>query len=74
MLQGQIFPGLMSLRQLPTNTDDLTNQPSKFGWVLSSNIKDMTSFVFINYRDPTTPFANAVVDIAASSWTVVLFG
>ena len=40
MLQGQMLPGLMSPRQLPTNTDDLISQPSKFGRVLTSNIRE----------------------------------
>ena len=53
MLQGQMLPSLMSPRQLSTNTDDLISQPSKFGRVLtSSNIRDIASFVCMNYRDP----------------------
>ena len=65
-----MLPGQMSLRQLTTNTDSPTNQPSKFGCVLTSNIRNMALYVFINYRDPNNPkkkFANPVVDIAASS-------
>ena len=80
MLQGLMLPGQMSPRELSTNLDDLTNQPSKFGLVRSTNIRDMTSFLCMNYRDPKnnnkTKFAKPVVDIAASSqvgfW--VLFG
>ena len=52
MLQGQMLPSVITPRQLTTNENDLTNQPSKFSWVLTSNIRDMASFVFINYRDP----------------------
>ena len=62
-----MLPGPMSLRQLQTNTDSPTNQPSKFGGVLTSKIRDMASNVFINYRNP-------VVDIAASSQIGVLLG
>ena len=74
--QGHRFPGQMSLRQLPTNTDSPTNQPLRFGWVLSSNIRDMALYVFINYKDHNykKKFANPVVDIAASSRIGVLFG
>ena len=73
MLQGLMLPGQMSPRELSTNLDDLTNQPSKFGLVWSTNIRDMTSFLCMNYRDPKnnktnkTKFAKPVVDIAASS-------
>ena len=77
MLQGLMLPGQMSPRELTTNADDITNQTSKFGWVWSSNIRDMTSFVHMNYRDPKIQqdkFANPVVDIAASSRIGVLFG
>ena len=52
MLQGLMLPGQMSPRELSTNLDDLTNQPSKFGLVRSTNIRDMTSFLCMNYRDP----------------------
>ena len=52
MLQGPMLPGQMSPRELTTNTDDLSDQPSKFGWVWTSNIRDMASYVLINYRDP----------------------
>ena len=73
-----MLPGPMSLRQLQTNTDSPTNQPSKFGGVLTSKIRDMASNVFINYRNPNPlripNFANPVVDIAASSQIGVLFG
>ena len=73
-----MLPGLMSPRQLPTNTDDLISQPSKFGRVLTSNIRDMASFVCMNWRDPNNnknnKFANPVVDIAASIRIGVLFG
>ena len=78
MLQGPMLPGQMSPRQLQTNTDSLTNQPSKFGWVLTCNIRDMASYVFINYRDPNNSpnkkFSNPVEDIAASSQVGDLFG
>ena len=78
MLQEQMLPGQMSPWQLPTNIDNLTNQSSKFGWVRTSNIKDMALFVIINYRDPHNnkkiKLANPVVNIAASSRTGVLFG
>ena len=72
ILQGQMAHGQMSPRQLPANTDDRNNQPSKFGWFPISNIKELTSFVFIKYRDPNKnntkiKFANPLVDIAASS-------
>ena len=71
MLQGQMLPGLMSPRQLPTNIDDQTNQPSNFGWV-----RDMASFVFVNYRDPKIPKICKLSsrDIAASSRIEALFG
>ena len=72
-----MLPGQMSPRELSTNLDDLTNQPSKFGLVRSTNIRDMTSFLCMNYRDPKnkkTKFAKPVVDIAASSQIGVLFG
>ena len=77
MMQGQMSPSKMSPRQLPTNTDDLNNQSSKFDLVQTSNIRDMTSFVFINYWDPNKiplKLANPVVDIATSSRIGVLFG
>ena len=71
-----MLPGQMPPRQLSTNTDDWIDQPSKFGLFLTSNIRDMASFVFNNYRDPnnTKKFANPVVDITASSRAGVLFG
>ena len=63
----------MSLRQLKTHADGLTIQPSKFGQVLTSNSRDMASYLVLNYRDPNNNkkkkmnFAKPVVDIAASS-------
>ena len=49
-----------------------------FGRVLTSNIRDMASFVCMNWRDPNNnknnKFANPVVDIAAPSRIGVLFG
>ena len=46
---------------------------------MSSNIRDMTLYVLINYRDPnknpnTNKFAIPVVDIAATSRVGDLFG
>ena len=52
MLQGQMLPRQMSPRQLPIHADDLNNQTSKFGSVLTSNIKDIAAFLLLNYRDP----------------------
>ena len=69
-----MLPGLMS-PMVPMNTDDLTNQPLKFGRVLTSNIRDMAFFVFINYRNPPKKkFTNPVVHIAASMQIGFLFG
>ena len=52
MLHGQMLTVQMSPRQLTTHTDGLTIKPSKFGWVLTSNIWDMDSYLLLNYRDP----------------------
>ena len=49
MLQGQMYPGQMSPRHLPTRTDDLTNQSSKFGQVRTSNIRDMALYLLEIY-------------------------
>ena len=72
MLHGQMLKLQMSPRQLTTHADGLTIQPSKFGWVLTSNSGDMASYLLLNYRDHnknsnTKNFAKPVVDIAASS-------
>ena len=72
MLHGQMLTVQMSPRQLTTHTDGLTIKPSKFGWVLTSNIWDMDSYLMLNYRDPKNNnkkmnFANPAADIAASS-------
>ena len=53
MLLGQIsyrqmLTVQMSPRQLTTHTDGLTIQPSKFGWVLTSNSGDMASYLLRN--------------------------
>ena len=78
MLQGQMWPGHICPRQSATNKYDLAIQPLKFGWVLTSNIRDMASFVFVNYSDPKIrqdpKFTNPVVDIVASKQFGVLFG
>ena len=48
MLHGQMLIVQMSPRQLTTHTDGLTIQPSKFGWVLTSNSGDMASYLLRN--------------------------
>ena len=79
MLRGKILTVQTSPRQLTTHTDTdgLTIEPSKFGWVLTSNIWDMASYLLLIYRDPNNTsnftkiyFAIPVEDIAASSWSL----
>ena len=45
MLQGQMSPGQMFPRHLPTHTDDLTNQSSKFGKVWQSSDQSLTTII-----------------------------
>ena len=52
MLHGQMLTLHISSRQWTIHADGLTIQPSKFGWVLTSNSGDMTSYLLLNYRDP----------------------
>ena len=51
LLQGQVLLGKMSL---PTNTGSPTNQPSKFGWVLTSNIRDRDMVSYCHYSETWT--------------------
>ena len=81
MFHGQMLPCQMSSTQLPTYTDGLTNKLSKFGWDLTSNIRDMISLVISIIGTPSQKkFANPVVDITAWSrdgvliWLVGMLG
>ena len=55
----------------------MSAKPSKFGIVLIRNIKDMGSFLLVNYRDPKKTnnkemkFKKLGVDIALSSWCLI---
>ena len=64
---GQMLPGQMSLRKLPMNTESPTNQPSKFGWILTSNIRDMVSYC--HYTETWTNVAwSNVPEIVANEY------
>ena len=49
MLQGQMLPGQISPRHLPTHIDGLTNPYSEFGKFPTSNIRDMALYLLVIY-------------------------